>query len=97
MRSVIALLLMCCVPSVLSSQKPPSRFTNEAVVCSGMMLKPGSRTTKVLEHVWRADHSRRSWLSVHHERRSNGPRHDRRVRAFALQRLAEEIVLGTHT
>ena len=45
MKNVIALLLMVCVPSVLESQKRPSRFTNEAVVFSGMMLKPGSRTT----------------------------------------------------
>jgi hypothetical protein len=45
MKNVIALLLMFCVPSVLESQKRPSRFTNEAVVFSGMMLKPGSRTT----------------------------------------------------
>src|SRR5689334_24757429 len=45
MKRVFALLLMVCVPSLLSAQKRPSRFTNEAVVFSGMMLKPGSRTT----------------------------------------------------
>lgn len=44
-RVTLALLLMISVPSVLPAQKRPSRFTNEAVVFSGMMLKPGSRTT----------------------------------------------------
>ena len=45
MSRVIPLVLMLCIPSTLSAQKRPSRFTNEAVVFSGMMLKPGSRTT----------------------------------------------------
>jgi len=44
-RRSLGIALLVCLPSFLPAQKPSAKFTNEAVVFSGAVLKPGNPIT----------------------------------------------------